>query len=287
VRAVSRTGYWAATAPADEERGRLELLQARSDPLTTHRLAALGVTAGWTVWEAGAGAGSVAGWLADRVGPTGRVVATDRDPRFLGGAVRAGVHVLQHDLLADPVDAVRGAAGAGFDLVHCRALLAHLPDPAVAVARMAAALRPGGRLLVEEADYVCLAAADPRHPAAPAFDRLVARAFPRPVPGHPAVDHLFDAQLGRRLPGLLTGCGLRHVGHDVAVGIRRGSDPAAEFLRRSVLAAAVAAPTLVPDDPTDRDLVTAALRDPTFAFLDAAAVAAWGRRPGRWRVNGR
>jgi SAM-dependent methyltransferase len=217
------------------------------------------------------------------------VVATDRDPRFLDGAAGAGVHVLRHDLLADPLDAVRDAAGAddaarsrvGFDLVHCRALLAHLPEPGAAVARLAAALRPGGRLLVEEADYVSLAAADPGHPAAAEFDRLAARAFPRPVPGHPTADHLFDAHLGRRLPGLLTRSGLVDVGHDVAVAVRRGGSPAAEFLRRSILAARVAVPALVPDDDgPPLDLVPDALRDPSFVFLDAAAVAAWGRRPG-------
>jgi SAM-dependent methyltransferase len=39
-----------------------------------------------------------------------------------------------------------------YDLVHCRALLMHLPDPAAVLARMVGALRPGGLLLAEEGD---------------------------------------------------------------------------------------------------------------------------------------
>jgi SAM-dependent methyltransferase len=196
--------------------------------------------------------------------------------------------VLRHDLLGDRLDAVHDAAGtddagrvrAGFDLVHCRALLAHLPDPDAAVARMAVALRPGGWLLVEEADYVSLAAADPQHPAAREFDRLVGQAFARWAPGSPTAEHLFDAHLGRRLPSLLARSGLEQIHHDVVVAIRNGADPPAEFLRRSILAARVAVSGLTPDDvTTDLDLVCDALRDPAFAFLDATAVAAWGRRP--------
>jgi trans-aconitate methyltransferase len=48
-----------------------------------------------------------------------------------------------------------------FDLVHARLVLVHVPDRARALATMVAALRPGGWLLVEDADtglqpLVCL-----------------------------------------------------------------------------------------------------------------------------------
>jgi SAM-dependent methyltransferase len=39
-----------------------------------------------------------------------------------------------------------------FDLVHARLVLVHVPDRAAALATMVAALRPGGWLLVEDAD---------------------------------------------------------------------------------------------------------------------------------------
>jgi hypothetical protein len=46
-------------------------------PSRRRYLAALGIQKGWHCLEVGAGHGVVARWLAEQVGPTGRVVATD------------------------------------------------------------------------------------------------------------------------------------------------------------------------------------------------------------------
>jgi hypothetical protein len=62
---------------------RLAGIEATWDPGTTFRLQALGVGPGWRCLEAGAGAGSIAAWLANRVGPTGRVIATDVETTLL------------------------------------------------------------------------------------------------------------------------------------------------------------------------------------------------------------
>src|SRR4029450_13566344 len=40
------------------------------------------------------------------------------------------------------------------DLLYCRLLLTHLPDPATAVARWATQLRPDGRLLIDEVESI-------------------------------------------------------------------------------------------------------------------------------------
>jgi SAM-dependent methyltransferase len=159
-------GYVHANAAFDDELGRLRLLEARYDPHTFRRLCTFGPLAGARCLEVGAGAGSVARWLAAQVGPAGQVVATDIDPRFLAGAGKTGVEVRRHDILADPLEPGR------YDLVHCRALLFHLADPRQAVRNMAAAVRPGGWLLIEDADYVSLVAADPAHPRAARFDQI-------------------------------------------------------------------------------------------------------------------
>src|SRR4051794_23198942 len=68
---------------SDIERARLTGLEATFDPITTDVLARLGVGPGWRCAEVGAGGGSIVRWLADRVGPTGQVVATDIDIRYL------------------------------------------------------------------------------------------------------------------------------------------------------------------------------------------------------------
>ncbi|MBV9511428.1 MAG: class I SAM-dependent methyltransferase, partial [Caulobacteraceae bacterium] len=97
--------------------------------------------------EVGAGGGSVAAWLADRVGPTGAVLATDQRIDPMAGVTAPNLQVRVHDVVADPIDE------AAYDLVHLRFVLQHLPDRAAVLRKLIAALRPGGWLLVEEADY--------------------------------------------------------------------------------------------------------------------------------------
>jgi SAM-dependent methyltransferase len=126
------------------ERERLRALEDLHDEATFGRLAALGVGAGWRCLEVGGGAGSVARWLADRVGDTGHVLATDLDPRFMETDARGNLEVRRHDLLADPL------AEGTYDLVHARAVLEHLPARELALARLVAATRPGGWVVIED-----------------------------------------------------------------------------------------------------------------------------------------
>ena len=75
-------GYIHAASAFDDELGLLLLLEARYDTQTFRRLSACGPLSGAHCLDVGAGAGSVARWLAAQAGPAGRVVATDADPRF-------------------------------------------------------------------------------------------------------------------------------------------------------------------------------------------------------------
>jgi len=68
--------------PAAEDR-RLGLLEEIFDPVSRRRRS--GVQAGWRCLEVGAGRGSMAVWLAERVGPRGGVVATRRGHGRLDG----------------------------------------------------------------------------------------------------------------------------------------------------------------------------------------------------------
>src|SRR4051794_39838469 len=64
------------------------------------------VQPGWRCLEVGAGRGSMAVWLAERVGPTGHVVATDVDTRYLSRHEFSNLQVIEHNILEDPLDAL-------------------------------------------------------------------------------------------------------------------------------------------------------------------------------------
>jgi SAM-dependent methyltransferase len=112
------------------------------DEFTRARLVRAGVTTGARCLEVGAGAGTVAAWLADRVGPTGEVIATELKPQHV--QPHPGVTVLRHNVVTDPLP------DGSFDVIHARAVLQHLPQRESVLARLAAALTPGGALIVEE-----------------------------------------------------------------------------------------------------------------------------------------
>ncbi|WHT22863.1 methyltransferase domain-containing protein [Crossiella sp. CA-258035] len=114
------------------------------DPITRARLLQAGVGGGWRCLEVGAGNGSVASWLAERVGPGGWVLATDLNPRHL--VTRPRLSVLRHDIRHDPLPE------AAFDLVHARQVLPLLPERIPVLHRMIGALRPGGLLQLDDLD---------------------------------------------------------------------------------------------------------------------------------------
>lgn len=123
---------------------RHDYLSAILDGFTFARLSSVGDLAGRRCLEVGAGGGSVARWLADRVGPGGEVLATDINTSRL--PQNPGYAVLAHDLTTDPVP-----AGA-WDLIHARLVLLHVPGRREILGRLAAALAPGGALVIEEWD---------------------------------------------------------------------------------------------------------------------------------------
>lgn len=189
------------------EQRRLALLEQRYDPGTVRRLVQIGVRRGWSCLEVGAGAGSIARWLAQRVGPTGRVVATDLDTQFLD-AGEAHLEIWRHDITCDPLPT------AEFGLVHVRWLLDLLPDRDRVIEKLITALQSGGWLLVEEPDEFPAAAgsAEPYRRVLEAVQILLRDA---------GTDHHW----ARTLPAVLTAAGLAGVGAEADVDICRGGSP--------------------------------------------------------------
>lgn len=128
------------------------------DEFTISRLAKAGVTEGARCLEVGAGAGTIAAWLADRVGPTGTVIATDLKPQHV--RAHPGVTVLRHNVVTEPLP------DGPFDVIHARAVLQHLPERRDVLGKLTAALAPGGVLVLEELEALwgsaVLATPDPR-----------------------------------------------------------------------------------------------------------------------------
>ena len=103
------------------------------------------VRPGWRCLEVGAGRGSMAVWLAEKVGESGKVLATDIDVTYLKRIYLPNLEVRQHDILNDSVDAL----GPGsFDMVCSRLTLFWLADKQEsAIRRMVECLRPVGLLV--------------------------------------------------------------------------------------------------------------------------------------------
>ena len=149
--------YALAQAEGKSELERLRMLEAIHDPATLRRLDEIGLSTGARCLEVGAGGGSVTRAMAQRVGPTGRVIAADMDPRFLEDLDVPCVEVLRHDITTGPVQP------GGFDLVHCRAVLTHVEELSSAIDHMLASLRPGGTIFIEEPDYGAMEPCDDDH----------------------------------------------------------------------------------------------------------------------------
>jgi SAM-dependent methyltransferase len=116
---------------------------------TTSMLDRAGVAAGTRVLDVAAGAGDQTLDIARRVGPGGRVLATDLSPGILefakANARRAGfANVETKEADAEAL----GLDGAGFDAAVCRLGLMFCPDPLMALKGIHRALKPGGRACV-------------------------------------------------------------------------------------------------------------------------------------------
>jgi SAM-dependent methyltransferase len=257
---ASNTTYAFDNAWTDAHR-RLSMLEACYDPGTKRRLDAIGVGSGWRCLEVGGGAGSVARWLCDRVGPSGEVVAVDLDPRFLAQIDAANLSV--HRL-----DVTRDALPAGpFDLVHARHLLMHLPERREVLGRLVRCLAPGGWLLLEEGD------AFPTAGLAAEVDARLWGWYRDALARAGA-----DTGWARHLPRLLDAVGLVDVVAEADVPLYRGGSATAEMVRLSFIQVAER------DSPSGDIRVAveefcASLTDPRRWFVYYAAVAVSGRAP--------
>jgi ubiquinone/menaquinone biosynthesis C-methylase UbiE len=132
---------------------RLQLLARERWPDTSALFGRAGVGPGARCIDLGCGGGEVTFEIARLVGPDGRVTGVDMDEIKISLARQAAVErgVTNAELRVLNVNDWHEASA--YDVVYCRTLLHHLSRPVELLRRMWAAVRPGGAILVEDADF--------------------------------------------------------------------------------------------------------------------------------------
>ena len=255
-----------------EGRERLRVLSRVMQPSTLNLFHRVGVRPGMECLDVGSGGGDVAFDLARLVAPGGRVVGMDIDEIKLGLARREARahHLANVEFLL--VDIAEREIETEFDFVYSRFVLTHLRDPEGAVAKMYKALRPGAVLSVVDIDfrgYFC-------HPDCGAFRRYIGL-YTETVGRRGG-----DANLGPRLPELLTRAGFRGVQMNVVQPA--GMDGEVKLLTPITMeniADAVMAEGLASRKEIGQ--IVAALykfaQDPSTVMSAPRIVEAWGYRP--------
>jgi serine phosphatase RsbU (regulator of sigma subunit)/SAM-dependent methyltransferase len=190
-----------------EEQRRLSML---NDLLNEGSLRALDLRGDERVLDVGCGLGQLSHAMARQLTRGGRVVGIERDPEQLATAGRLAAERGEAGLVelrqGDAVDLpLADDEWGSFDVAHARFILEHVPDPQAVVAAMARAVRPGGRVVLEDDDHDLLRL----WPEVPSFERLW-RAYVR------TYDRLGnDPYVGRRMTAMLYAAGAGPVRNDM------------------------------------------------------------------------
>jgi SAM-dependent methyltransferase len=216
--------YIFGDAAGERELQRLRALEAIFDPATLRRILHVGDLLGKHCLEVGAGAGSIARYLSQHVGSTGRVVAVDTSTRFLREL--SDIELVEAKLTEAALEP------RSFDLVHGRYVAIHNADFELLIEAMLRALRPGGWLVLEEPDFRAA-----RSVAGPAALRETFDSVNR------AILELFTSRgmapdLGAQLPLLLERRGVQLEAVELEPHTERGGSPLAAMMRLSTEALA-------------------------------------------------
>ncbi|MFQ5766581.1 MAG: methyltransferase domain-containing protein [Acidobacteriota bacterium] len=145
--------YVHGTLPAEQAR-----LLRLNELLNPASLEAMALEGGEKILDVGCGPGLLSRMMARKSGSSGCVVAIERERQQLDLALRLAREAGDEKL----VDFRIGAAAClplqetewgTFDLAHARFLLEHVLNPAQVVSGMVRAIRPCGRLILEDDDH--------------------------------------------------------------------------------------------------------------------------------------
>jgi ubiquinone/menaquinone biosynthesis C-methylase UbiE len=103
--------------------------------------------------DLGSGSGDITFEIARRVGPTGQVTGVDMDVAKLNLASSSAAELGLANVEFRSQNLTEWHEVGTYDLVYCGLVLQHVTDPMELLRRIWAAIRPGGCIVVEDADF--------------------------------------------------------------------------------------------------------------------------------------
>ncbi len=205
---------------AQREWLRLHAIEQVYDPFSQTRLKSAGVKTGARCLEIGAGAGSIARWMASVSGPTGHVSAVDINPRFLKNE-KNYFELIQGDILEVILPE------KDYDVIHARYVLIHIREYRKALDKIVQWLRPGGWVVLEEPDFLT---AKPVNGTSEEINSI------RRV--NKAIESMYASKgthpgFGSTLPPLLDDIGFQETAVDMDVPLIRGGTGVSEVMAQS------------------------------------------------------
>jgi SAM-dependent methyltransferase len=189
-------------AQAPNEIDRLQSWALSWEPESEALLDRIQVQPGWRAVDLACGPAGIIGPLSRRVGPAGKVVASDLNQGMLSAArIYAEKNGLRNVDFLEANAYHSNLPPASFDLVHARFMFAPLGQDQTLLSEMIALARPGGIVVSQESDesgYLCY----PPQPAWEQLKHLTVQAFARGGG---------DYSAGRRMYGLFRRAGLENV----------------------------------------------------------------------------
>jgi ubiquinone/menaquinone biosynthesis C-methylase UbiE len=250
---------------------RLKLLSRARWPDTSDLLNRVGLHAGMCCVDVGCGGGEVTLEIARVIGPEGTVVGIDIDKvnLDLGRAAAAEKGLANVEFRISNVNEWREPDT--YDLVFCRFLLQHLSRPVDLLQRMWQAVRLGGALVVEDADFSGLFCEPPNE----GF-QFYARLYPKVLARHGG-----DAVAGRKLYGFFLQAGIP----DPQLKLVQRADATGESKSLSLSTLEATAEAIVAEGLASRDEVRQAIaslaeftNDPETVVGDPRIFQVWARK---------
>lgn len=257
------TKYIFEANATDREWKRLLLIEQAVDTETIALLDRAGLDIGARCLEIGAGAGSIAGWMAARVGSSGLVIALDKKATYLQRLPREAVRVIEGDLKDLSLD-------HPIDLAHARYVLIHNTNDGELLANIRSAVKPGGMVVLEEPDFTSAALLPLQHDnAVQRVNYAICKMF---------TDSSLDPAYGLRLPQKVKEAGFDLVHIESRIHLCAGEVPIARVMAESaeVLREKYVKTGLATDE--DIDHYVARAHDPGVWSIFYATVSVIARR---------